>query len=100
MKTGFATLFCLSLTLIFLAQMTLPSYGQDSVKKASIETPWEEAGDEDSKTKDTDNEEDDKTFYSKEDKSDYSFTVLSHLTDYQINHTEQLREIISPPPKG
>jgi len=88
------------LAFVFLGQMTKTAYNQDSQTKNSVETPWEESGDDDSKTKDADGEEDDKTFYVIEEQSLSTFAILRHFTNYHISRTEQVQEIVPPPPKA
>ena len=100
MKFRFVPILFFAMAFVFLWQMTKGVYCQDSAFKSSIETPWEEAGDEDAKDKDTDNEEDDKTFYTWQEHVANSFVRLSHITTYSKNGTEQIREIIPPPPKA
>jgi hypothetical protein len=100
MKFRLAPILYLLLAFVFIGQMTKSAFLGDFDIKGPLEVPWEEAGDEDTKTKDTDNEEDDKTFYDSEASAEASFTFQSHLTSYLLGRPEQIREIVPPPPKA
>src|SRR5689334_6844352 len=100
MKFSLASVVYIILTFAFLWQITKDTCSLESESKTAFETPWEESGDEDNKSKDTDGEEDDKNVYTREENSVNSFTLLRHQTFYRPNHSEQIREIVSPPPKA
>lgn len=93
--------FTLILLLIAVTgQFTKALFIQDSPSKLKVEIPWEDCEDDDSE-KDTSNQEEDRTFYSHEV---YSLTGAiekgAHSTFYHFNKTEQIIEVVSPPPKG
>lgn len=92
-------------TLIFLliavtGQFTKALIIKDSPSKVKIEIPWEDCEDDDSE-KDSSSQEEDRTFYSHEVYTSFSTSEKgTHSTFYHFNKTEQIIEVVSPPPKG
>jgi hypothetical protein len=95
MKTRFLQYLMVMLTVVLLGQMTASTYV--SMKTISnMETPFEEAADED-----TDNEgEIDKVFEKIAiENTDLSYSITHHTT-FESNPSSQIKEIVPPPPKA
>ena len=88
------------LLLAVIGQFTKASFSKTHHTKFCMETPMEDFGDDDAQ-KDSDNEEEDRTFYLQQVYSSEFVSEKSiHFTFYCFNNTEQIIEVVSPPPKG
>jgi hypothetical protein len=95
MKTRFLQFLMVILTVVLLGQMIASAYV--SVKTiCNMETPFEEAADED-----TDNEgELDKVFEKINiENTELSYSITHH-TIFESNPSSQIKEIVPPPPKA
>lgn len=100
MKSKFSKILFLLLAFCFLSQIAESSFLSTKLDKTSIESPFEESSDGESDKCFDDEVDDDKTFIQLQQESKPCSNQFNHLTPYLVNLSEQIQEIVPPPPQA